>query len=196
MAKLRAPLSNQLDARVEDATLQRIWGRIAADRSGSRPVPRRTGARVWGFAGAALVVALALAIVFTRWPRQPSQLPVTATNGSLTTRTGESFAVLGEARASTQELSDGSTIALDPGSRLEVLANNSQTFASVLRQGRGSFSVRPGGPRRWVVEAGLATVEVVGTRFSVARLAGAVLVKVEHGIVLVRSSQLQDDVQR
>ncbi|HET7543251.1 MAG TPA: FecR domain-containing protein [Polyangiaceae bacterium] len=194
MTKLRAPLSNQLDARADDATLQRIWGRIGARRHGSRIVARRTRAWLWGFAGAALVLALTL--IATHWPRQPAHAALSSESGPLTARSGESLSVLGEPQASTRELADGSTIALDAGSRLEILANDSHTFASVLREGRGNFSVRPGGPRRWVVEAGLATVEVVGTRFSVARLASAVLVKVEHGTVLVRSSQLRDDVQR
>lgn len=194
MTKLRAPLSQQLETRVDDATLQRIWGRIRARRAGSRPVPRRAGAWVWGFAGAALVLVLAL--IVTRWHGQRSTALSPASVGPLTSRTGQSLSVLGEARASTLELSDGSAIALDSGARLEVLENNAQSFVSVLRSGRGSFSVRPGGPRRWIVEAGLLTVEVVGTRFSVARSARGVLVHVEHGIVLVRSNQLQDDVQR
>ena len=39
--------------------------------------------------------------------------------------------------------------------------------------GSASFDVRPGGPRRWQIECGLATVEVVGTRFSCERSAGS-----------------------
>jgi len=194
MTKLRAPLAQQLEARVDDATLQRIWGRIGARRAGARPVQQRALVWAWGFAGAALVLVLTALASHWQDPRFNAPAPVSV--GPLTSRAGQSLSVLGEALASTHELSDGSAIALDPGSRLEVLENNSRTFVSVLRSGRGSFSVRPGGPRHWIVEAGLATVEVVGTRFSVARLARGVLVHVEHGIVLVRSNQLPDDVQR
>jgi transmembrane sensor len=194
MTKLRAPLVRELEARVDQATLQRIWGRIGARRAGSRPVPRRTRVGAWAFAGAALLLVLAL--IGARWQAQRSTQAALASTGALTSHAGQSLSVLGEASASRHELSDGSAIALDPGSRLEVLENDSKTFVSVLRSGRGSFSVRPGGSRRWIVEAGLATVEVVGTRFSVARLVSGVLVRVEHGIVVVRSSQLQDEVQR
>ena len=194
MTKLRAPLTQQLQARTDEATLQRIWGRIGARRAGSRPAPRRTRPWAWALASAALL--LALAVVAARWQAQRVSASALASSGALTAHSGQALSVLGEARTSTHELSDGSVIALDPGSRLEVLENNSQTFVSVLRSGRGSFSVRPGGPRHWVVEAGLARVEVVGTRFSVARSARGVLVHVDHGIVLVRSKQLEDDVQR
>jgi transmembrane sensor len=194
MTRLRAPLTQQLQAHADEATLQRIWGRIGARRAGSRPAPRRARSWAWGLAGAALLLTLAL--VAARWQGQRFSASTLASSGALTSRSGQSLSVLGEARRSTHELSDGSAITLDPGSRLEVLENNSQTFVSVLRSGRGSFSVRPGGPRHWVVEAGLARIEVVGTRFSVARSARGVLVHVDHGIVLVRSKQLQDDVQR
>ena len=194
MTKLRAPLAEQLEERVDDATLQRIWGRIGARRAGSRPVPRRGRAWIWAVAGAALLLVLSLVAI--RWQAPRPNAVALATTGPLTSRAGQSLSLLGEARASRHELSDGSAIALDPGSQLEVLENDAQTFVSVLRSGRGSFSVRPGGSRRWIVEAGLATVEVVGTRFSVARSLHGVLVHVEHGIVVVRSNQLQDDVQR
>jgi transmembrane sensor len=197
MTKLRAPLVRELEARVDEATLDRIWGRIGARRAGSRPVPRRGGLRTWGFAGGALLLAVALAVlVATRFLGSGSNAPALASTGPLTSLAGQSLSVLGESRASTFELSDGSAIALDAGARLEVLENSAQTFVSVLRSGRGNFSVRPGGPRHWVVEAGFATVEVVGTRFSVARSARSVLVQVEHGTVVVRSAQLQDEVRR
>jgi transmembrane sensor len=196
MTKLRAPLARELEARVDEATLQRIWGRIGARRAGSRLAPRRARVGAWALAGAALALVIVLTLAGSRWQAQRSNLSALASIGPLTSHAGQSLSVLGETSASRHELSDGSAIALDPGSRLEVLENDSKTFVSVLRSGRGSFSVRPGGSRRWIVEAGLATVEVVGTRFSVARLARGVLVRVEHGVVVVRSNQLQDEVQR
>jgi transmembrane sensor len=50
--------------------------------------------------------------------------------------------------------------------------------------------VQPGGPRHWIIEAGLASVEVVGTRFTVERKSALVHVAVERGVVLVRAENL------
>jgi len=47
-----------------------------------------------------------------------------------------------------------------------------------------------------VLECGLATVEVVGTRFTVERTARLVRVSVERGIVIVRGERVRDRVQR
>jgi len=141
-----------------------------------------------------VVVALLITRALSHDPGKLS--PPAAAVGPLLTRAGAPLATLGGEQTSRDELSDGSSIQLEAGSRLEVLENTSKVFASVLRRGRGTFSVTPGGPRRWTIEAGLATVEVVGTRFSVTRRDGSVEVAVEHGVVLVRSELIADHVQR
>jgi transmembrane sensor len=94
------------------------------------------------------------------------------------------------------ELADASEIRLDPGARLEPLLSTDSRFEVLLRKGSAEFSVTPGGPRRWVVETGIATVEVVGTVFRVTREHDRVDVSVSRGIVLVRSDGLADHVQR
>lgn len=45
--------------------------------------------------------------------------------------------------------------------------------------------VQPGGPRRWQVEGGLATIEVVGT-------AGRLRVSVQRGAIVVRGEGVPD----
>jgi transmembrane sensor len=65
-----------------------------------------------------------------------------------------------------------------------------------LQSGRALFDVQHGGPRRWSIEAGLATVEVTGTRFTVQRSTTSVVVEVERGVVLVRGERVTDRVQR
>jgi transmembrane sensor len=57
------------------------------------------------------------------------------------------------------------------------------TFA--LSAGRADFAVTPGGPRRWSVDCGLATVTVVGTAFTLTRSPRALEVSVSHGRVWV-----------
>jgi transmembrane sensor len=96
----------------------------------------------------------------------------------------------------TLDLDDGSRVRLDPKTRLAPLENTSHSVVFLLGSGRASFDVRPGGPRRWSIEAGLATVEVVGTRFTVSRTQTQVTVEVERGVVLVRGERVPDRVQR
>jgi len=66
----------------------------------------------------------------------------------------------------------------------------------LLGDGRALFDVQPGGPRKWSIEAGLATVEVVGTRFTVTREAVRVTVEVERGTVLARGERVPERVKR
>jgi len=198
MTKLRAPLTNELAPQIDERAIQRIWSGVQRRRGGSWFAERRSGS-VWLFGLAGAVLSCALLIAGWHWYGASTSGPNAASvqaAGPLLARSGGGLSVLGGAPASSQELSDGSAITLDAGSRLEVLENTAKTFVSVLRRGRGTFAVRPGGPRRWTIEAGLATVEVVGTRFSVTRAPGSVEVSVEHGVVLVRSDLIQDRVQR
>jgi transmembrane sensor len=191
MSKLEAPIGRHLGEQVDEKTVQRIWGAVRARREGARFVRGRWPAWSWvALASLSLVVLAAVG-----WRHAHTQAAPVA-SGPLTSGAGAALAVLGGADASKDELSDGSSISLGAGAQLEVLENTSKTFVSVLRRGRGSFAVRPGGPRRWTIEAGLLTVEVVGTQFTVTRRETSVAVAVEHGIVLVRSELIADHVQR
>jgi transmembrane sensor len=68
-------------------------------------------------------------------------------------------------------------VALDDGSRLELApATHVTTHRSApdrvelaMDRGRTTFDVKPGGPRAWIIDAGSVRVEVLGTRFTVAR---------------------------
>ena len=186
MTKLRAPLNEHLTPRVDERAIQHIWAGVRRQRSGSWFVrlPCWSG---WGLGfAAAFILVLAVLVIGWRWRAAPSPVVGAQVAGQLLSRVGGTLSVLGGVPASQTELSDGSTINLAPGSRLEVLENTAKTFVSILRTGSARFAVRPGGPRRWTVEAGLATVEVAGTQFTVTRTPGNVEVSVEHGIVLVR----------
>lgn len=91
---------------------------------------------------------------------------------------------------------DGSSITGQPGTRLEALAMTERDVVLRLVEGSIEVSVVPGGARRWVIEAGTLSVEVVGTQFTLARDARGAQVGVTQGAVLVRSSQLEDGVLR
>jgi transmembrane sensor len=93
-------------------------------------------------------------------------------------------------------LSDGSHIRLSPGARIEPLESTGATFSAIVAQGRADFDVRPGGPRHWTIECGLATIEVVGTEFTCERWAGRLHVEVRHGVVLVRGDRVPQRARR
>jgi transmembrane sensor len=130
----------------------------------------------------------------------PDAIPSAARPGPLTVTSGLALLAHGPARryapgqdpaqnqAGDVTLDDGSRIHLGNQSRLELIENSGQRVRSVLHAGWARFEVKPGGPRRWIVDTGLAEVEVVGTAFSVLRSASETRVRVHHGRVLVRSA--------
>ncbi len=181
---LCAPLHEVLDDTLPEAQLQRIWRTLQA-----LPVQRARRSRrrmlVLALAASTLAIAGAGAYVF--------RAPVPAeTLGALTIPGGGELTperTLGGVEASTVELSDGSQIALDAASLLQVLVNDGSAFVVRLDAGRARFEVRAGGPRRWIVKSGPASVEVLGTRFTVDRGVSGVSVHVARGVVMVRGAQ-------
>jgi len=186
MSDLRTPLKRELEVQVSEEAVQRMWGHIRGRRAlaGSSRVTASLRTLALGF-----VCAVLVGLGFWSWQSRG------AAPGPLLERTGHTIARLGPAQMAA-DLNDGSRIELSDGAQLEVVDNTAHTFVSVLSKGRGLFEVTPGGPRRWVIEAGLASVEVVGTRFSVTRSEQSVAVEVMRGVVLVRSERLVDRVRR
>ncbi|MBX7084289.1 MAG: FecR family protein, partial [Nannocystaceae bacterium] len=82
-------------------------------------------------------------------------------------------------------LLDGSIATLHDGARLELRAQTQAEIRIEQLSGRVHYEVRPGLPRRFVVEAGTVDVTVVGTAFWVTHEPDAVRVTVEHGRVRV-----------
>jgi transmembrane sensor len=97
-------------------------------------------------------------------------------------------------------LSDGTELGLSMGTQVDRIQNDGTRL--VLRQsnGRVRYRVAPQGSHAFVVEAGIATVEVVGTEFTVERHrvdgVESVDVEVMHGVVVVRSEHLEEHVVR
>jgi len=166
-----------------------MWQKIRAGRQSPR--------RRWELAGLPVAVA-AVAAVWLLWPLDPSAPPTSATPSAAAARWAvpEAFDVSADASAERFELDDGSSIELAPGSRLTTIEAGEARFVTLLERGRATFEVVPGGPRRWVVESGLATIEVVGTAFEVHREASRVRVLVRRGVVLVRGERVPERVAR
>jgi transmembrane sensor len=186
MAKLVGPLKSTLDEGYTEADLQRMWRGVQV-RSARRSMGVSQGR--WLVGGASLAVAAAV-VVAVFWPRHPTVEPLPLVGGGLPALFESSG---GERRYG---LADGSAITLGPGARIEVLSNDGSSFSTVLRRGRATFDVHPGGPRRWTVEGGLATVEVVGTEFTLERGPDRLAVAVSRGVVLVRGERVPDRVQK
>jgi transmembrane sensor len=172
------------------ATTLGLWGpRLALwnDRD-STPAPARATADV-----PPTPPPLFPAQAHERAPEPLAQAP-----GPLVLADGRPFEHLeGEARAARSlRLSDGSTIEAEPGARVEALSSGATEFSLVVRRGRVRFSVTPGGPRRWSIEARGTRVDVVGTVLSVDSSEAGVRVAVEVGAVVVRSASIPDGVQR
>jgi len=171
MSGLPDPIGRALHVEVDELRLARGWRAIEAKR-------RRAS-----LATATVVLAAAAALLLL-WPASRGAAP----DGALRARSGGG---VGAVIAQDLTLDDGSSIDVADGAELAVVTNDAARFTVALRTGRGRFSVAPGGPRRWRVDAGDVSVEVVGTVFGVAREAsGAVRVDVERGAVVVRSERV------
>lgn len=167
-----------------DRALDRIWQNVDA-RFPRRPRPQRSRVFLWSAATALGVAGLVLFLVGRR------------ADGPLRLADGQALvAVDAPAGGLSLPLSDGSRIELGGGARLEPFESSGTSFVAVLAKGSAAFDVRPGGPRRWRIECGLATVEVLGTRFSCERTPGKLRVGVQRGVVLVSGERVPDRVRR
>lgn len=175
------PLSELTEDPVTEEKLQKNWRAIQRRRA---PEARPDGARRWAMVGGAVAMAAAVALFLT-FSGDPAPGPLALADGGAFDHVGEGVT----------RLADGSRITLFDDARMEVLESSGQRVLLRLAEGRARFEVTPGGPRRWIIEAG-ARVEVVGTVFSVDRADGRVEVAVERGVVLVRAEELPDGVRR
>jgi transmembrane sensor len=182
MSKLKFPLKASLRDPADERALQRMWQAI--DSRFPRAHRKRSLALIaLPVFAAAAGVAL---VVFLRHDPGPLRLA----NGAAIA------AVDAPAGGMRLAMSDGSAIELATGARFEPIESSASAFIGILERGTGSFDVRPGGARRWQIECGLATVEVIGTRFSCSRGPGRLLVNVEHGVVLVRGERVPNRTRR
>ena len=183
MSQLRLPLKDHLCDPVDEAALHRIAEKIDSRTRGRK----RRQFLPLVLIGATAAVAV---IVVATAHRHHDAGPLLLADGR------ELVTVDSGGAPSEIALSDGSHIRLLPGARMEPLASTGATFSTIVAQGRADFDVRPGGPRHWTIECGLATVEVVGTEFSCERGPGRLRVEVRHGVVLVHGERVPERVRR
>jgi transmembrane sensor len=175
--------SHLFHAEVDPATLDAAWNGIRSKR-----VQRRRQRYVLLSAPAVIVCALALFFSFGRHSPVSSAPHVLALAG-------------GGTLPSLWSTDDGSTVAFDDGSHLEIdrhtalravdVASDPSKVNLALESGSVTFDIRPGGPRAWIIEAGATRVRVLGTRFTVKRHRDHVFVGVERGKVRVESARIE-----
>lgn len=182
--RLPIPVRRVLREPIEESRAEALWRHRELERS-RISIKGERSRRLAGLAIAAAAVLGVLAALLLGVRLAPAG-PLTLADGSAP----GSFA--GDARV---ELSDGSRMWLS-NARLEVLENDGTAFGLVLGEGTASFDVRPGGPRRWTIACGLASVTVVGTRFRIERSSDRLSVAVEHGAVLVSGERVVDGARR
>ncbi|MFM2153541.1 MAG: hypothetical protein RL199_1976 [Pseudomonadota bacterium] len=184
--KTRHEADDRFEPALSDGEIDELWESL--DAVERRQDGRRTVRRALG---ASVVAAAAIAVVVAAWQlRSP---------GPLRLRDGGPAVVDGHpipAAAFPVVFQDGSRLDAVGAASLTVQDNDDRRFTAQLGRGLVRFSVAPGGPRRWVVETDLATVEVIGTVFEVGRDESGLDVRVERGVVLVRGERVPGRLRR
>jgi transmembrane sensor len=184
MSELRYPLKERLHDAVTERALQRVWRGI--DERQRARAPRRVarGLLLVAFAGMAVAIGVVLGLALRgHEPAAPHMAD------------GRPFVAVDAATRAVLALDDGSAIRLWPGTRLEPLDGSAETFGLRLVRGEARFDVRAGGPRRWLVECGLASVEAVDAEFHCTRGANRLRVSVERGTALTKGPAVPEHVR-
>jgi len=170
-AHLRAPFS--------DAQVEEIWRTVQARRG-------RSSRRAWWVLAAPALAAAFAGVVMLRGHAPVAVVPP---EGALRLSDGGGVTdsrLRNDSRATASlRLSDRSTLTLRPDTAMLSTRNDGRAMELLLRQGTADFEVTPGGPRRWRIDCGVATVTVVGTAFTLDRRESSLRVQVSHGTVWV-----------
>jgi hypothetical protein len=153
----REVAAEQDRALAQDLSLGSVRARVIA-----QPVRRPVRAKLWASAGLVAAAAAAVAIYgFTR-PRAP----LGATFGDHPLAVGEWVSAT-EPGTPPIHFSDGSEVALSPGSRARLATLDSVGAHLVLESGAADVRVTPNHGARYRVSLGPFAVDVTGTRFDV-----------------------------
>jgi transmembrane sensor len=154
----------------------RLVRRIEADAPGTIPVSGRSGrvrkifpVRLVSAVAAVLVLGL-VSVILVRMLRPPSETP--------------SVILASTIDVVRDTLSDGSSVILNTGTELTVPRKFSRTARYVELKGEAFFQVQPDTTRPFIIQAGKATVKVLGTHFQVSAYPDSLVdVYVESGRV-------------
>ncbi len=175
------PLGERSRARIERAVFDALE-QDEQDEQTARarlPAPPIRRARGWVVAGGLALAAAAALLLWWRGGDPAGTRTATATAAPARIATGASGtrATFGEA-----------VLDVGPDSALVMSGDDAHGVLVVLERGAASFAVAPrAGRPAFAVQAGEARVEVVGTRFAVARDGEGARVDVQEGVVRVHA---------
>lgn len=184
MKRLSTPIKSRLENPIDAAGLARIKAGVAARERTRSPRYGRKALPLAAIAAAAILLGLG-----AWWSRPSPIIPTPLTSH------GEALVALRAEANRRVDFDDGSYIELDAGARLTPVINDGRILLWTLEGGEVEFEVRPGSGRRWLIEVGGVTVEVVGTHFVVRRGASVVHVEVSRGHVVVRGASVPGAAQ-
>jgi len=195
----RSALSKLFERSEPEERLQRVWRKLEARRrrrGSPAAIPTMLAAAFVG-----LVVSFALVWIVARdgssadlSSRTRSAPSAVQSEPALEASESETLVEPGPV-ARELDFGDGAHVTVGAGGKLEILERGARSVTLALRQGLAQFDIRPGGARRWQIESGGVTVEVVGTQFSLERTASSLRVEVQRGRVLVRGARISGQVQ-
>ncbi|HEY7373011.1 MAG TPA: FecR domain-containing protein [Polyangia bacterium] len=179
-------LAHHVRVDLSEPRVDRLWGGVSARLGG----PRRARGWLWATALACTAAVVIFVVVRGRGGAgagEGSMAAASAWEGAQLETAADALAVT---------LVDGSSLKVEPRSRVELRDHTPSALKLVLARGRIACDVTHREGRSFVVAAGGAEVRVVGTRFTVANEAapggaGAgrrVEVRVERGAVEVRGA--------
>ncbi len=172
------------DAFSEDLTARQQAGLVRFEQAVARRTLRSTSrVGAWAF-GFGLVAAGAAAAVLM-FQRGDAMLTFAVVNGTVS----DGGYVRAKAEGGTElRFSDGSSLALDPGTSTRVTDIDTHGSRVLLESGGAHVRVTHRPAAKWTIDAGPYSVQVVGTEFDV-RWSGSeeVLdVQMHHGAIIVR----------
>lgn len=181
-------LAHHVRVDLSEPRVDRLWGGVSA-RLGS---PRRGRGWLWATAVACTAAVVIFVVVRGRGGGAGEDGPIAGASAW----EGAQLETAADALAVT--LVDGSSVKVEPRSRVELRDRTPSALKLVLARGRIACDVTHREGRSFVVAAGGVEVRVVGTRFTVANEAAEagrrVEVRVERGVVEVRGAD--DEVVR
>jgi hypothetical protein len=171
------------DAFDGDLSARQQAGLVRFEQAVARRVLRSSAARGWAF-GFGLVAAGAAAAV-VMFHRQDDTLTFSVVNGTVS----DGGYVRAKAEGGTElHFSEGSAIALEPGTSTRVTDLDAHGSRVLLESGGAHVRVTHRPAARWTVDAGPYSVQVVGTEFDV-RWSGSeeiLDVQMQRGKIIVR----------
>jgi hypothetical protein len=156
-----------------------------------RTLRRRTFALPWFIVAGAAAAALVLSLLTLR--DQPHAVTFSVVNGSVS---NGGYVRANSSGDTALHFSDGSSLALDPGTGARVGDFDAHGGRVLLESGRARIHVNPRPRANWTVDAGPYSVHVIGTEFDIRWAASEEVLDLHllKGSIVVRGPLARDGI--